>query len=330
MTSEKETDVDFERIARELIVALRGRQSTTRLSQRLGFRYDQVSRWEKGDKVFFWKDFCKLCETLKVPLRKQLQFNYIYSHENFHDGSELMNALKGDKSISDFAKNLSRKRLVVSRWLSGETELPLAEFLHALYIVHNNADELLDGIVSIGQLPYAASLLEARLKERRLIVKYPWISVLVGALNLEDCPPHPDTAGFINARFGIKVSTVKKVLSDLQSLGILELDSEGFFKHKRTFRVGPLKSDSRIIKKYWLRLAQKSLEQPEEMSGFFLLAVSDQGWAKVVQRYRQFFTELVEIVNDPASGPPLKHFRVVNVQLLDLLKLGTELEADGR
>lgn len=326
MTFEKEPVIDFERIARELIVGIRGRQSTTRLSQRLGFRYNQVSRWENGDKTFLWKEFCKLSKTLNLPLQNVLQANYIYSHKNFSDGSALMADLKGDKSISDFAKLLSRKRLVVSRWLSATTELPLSELLRALHIVHNNADEFLDGIVPIGKLPYAASLLEARLKERRLIVEYPWISVLIGALALEDCPPHPDTAGFINGRFGIKVSTVKTVLADLQSVGILELDSEGFFQHKRPFRVGPLKSDSREIKKYWLRLAQKSLEQPEEMSGFFLLAVSDAGWAKVVQRYRQFFTELVEIVNDPASGPPLKHFRVVNVQLLDLLNLGPELD----
>lgn len=321
-----DTDIDFDLIARELLTAIRGRLSTSRLSQRLGFRYNQVARWESGAKIILWKEFCKLAKVLNLPLARALEINYIYSHKNFANGSAILNDLKGDKTVTDFAKALQRDRLVVSRWLKGETELPLAEFLRALHLVHNNAGEFLNAIVPLTKIPHAEVHLEPHLRERRLLVDSPWIGALLGCLDLEGCPTHDKVATFAHKTFGIPKSTIEAAFVELVRLGILEIGPDQRYRHLRWFRVGPMPTDSRRMKEYWLRLAQWSVKQREETSGFFMLAVNDKGWTRVMERYRQFFSDLVEIVNDPESGPPLQQFRVVNVQMMDLVQLGKEVD----
>ena len=63
---------DLEKMQAELLRAIRGKLSTSALSAKLGYKFNQVARWEKGERRLLWTDFVALCEARRLPLAAQL------------------------------------------------------------------------------------------------------------------------------------------------------------------------------------------------------------------------------------------------------------------
>jgi hypothetical protein len=56
--------MDFQKLQKEILVALRKGLSQGQVNQRFGYSFNQVYRWEAGITQMSWADFVKFCEVL--------------------------------------------------------------------------------------------------------------------------------------------------------------------------------------------------------------------------------------------------------------------------
>lgn len=62
-----ELPLDYRTLTLEILKHLRGELPQRQLSQKLGFTFNQVGKWESGATHVRWDEFFKLCEVLNIP-----------------------------------------------------------------------------------------------------------------------------------------------------------------------------------------------------------------------------------------------------------------------
>jgi transcriptional regulator with XRE-family HTH domain len=121
----------MEKVSKEILQSLRGRQSARAFSQKLGYASNQFSRWESGHSRFSWLDFVDLCQRLKAPLTEVwLDQDYGYKPENI---SHLLKFIAPKRSANDIAKICRVSPLTVKRW-NKEDAIPSADMIFQLCI----------------------------------------------------------------------------------------------------------------------------------------------------------------------------------------------------
>ena len=124
--------MDHEILARELLRALRGKRSQPLLSRRIGLRSNLVHRWERGRAWPSAPQFFRIARVGGVRVGDGLQRLLGRSSavstlelEQSEGTSALLRVLAGARSVKEIAERVGKSRFVVSRWLSGATEIRL-------------------------------------------------------------------------------------------------------------------------------------------------------------------------------------------------------------
>ncbi len=123
--------VQYQEIVTHLLLALRGDRSTIELSKAMGYSYNQVKRWESGEKQLRWNEFIPYCEILNIPILEILRDLFQYKNA---DPQEFLNFLYGSKfrfyQTKVLAKKLNRHVSALRRYLRGDVS-PDLEFVLA-------------------------------------------------------------------------------------------------------------------------------------------------------------------------------------------------------
>src|SRR4051812_5121738 len=116
--SAKLDDMDFDLIARETVVAARGKLSQRALSRKLGYRTNQVYRWESGQRQVSWPQFAELCRATGLDLRGALRKLGCYQKDPTDTGT-LVRFLLGEAKLAAVAKVSGVSRFSLMRWRNG-------------------------------------------------------------------------------------------------------------------------------------------------------------------------------------------------------------------
>jgi hypothetical protein len=145
--------MDFEKLAKELIVALRGQRSQTAFSKRLGYRSNVASAWEAGRA---WPTAARFFQIVERSGRKLLPacafFRLPASAQGMqalktaHGVAAALDSLRGAAATVDLARSAERSRFAVARWLKGEAEPRLPDFLR---LIEASSLRLLDFLAGI-------------------------------------------------------------------------------------------------------------------------------------------------------------------------------------
>jgi hypothetical protein len=118
-------------IVTELLLALKGSRSSIEISKAMGYKYNQVKRWETGEKQLRWDEFCLLCSTIEIPIYDALIGTFQYYQP---DPRGFLNHLYSNKypllSIEELSKLLHRHPSAIRRYVDGEI-FPDLEFVLA-------------------------------------------------------------------------------------------------------------------------------------------------------------------------------------------------------
>ena len=92
--------MDWEQVSREVIRAIRGKQSQAVLSRRLGYKGRAVTEWESGRKFPYAEVFFRACSVCGVDVVASLEKFHQASAHNFGEGggagvSAWLRALRG-------------------------------------------------------------------------------------------------------------------------------------------------------------------------------------------------------------------------------------------
>jgi transcriptional regulator with XRE-family HTH domain len=317
--------MDFDRIARDLLVALRGRRSQVAWSRRLGYRSNVAYAWESGHRSPTAAETFRAARRAGVDLAQA--FTSFYGRpppwiDELDPASpeavaRFLDDLRGSASITDLARRSGLSRYSLSRWLAGLTQPRLAEFLALVEAASVRMVDLLAVLVDPATLPSVAELWTRVEARRRGAYELPWTQAMLRALELEAYQALPaHQPGWVAARLGLPPEEEERCLAYLADTGqIRERDGR--------WQVEALAVDTRRqpdlgqrLRAHWTRVAAERIERgaPGQFS-YNVFTVSEADFERIRELHLAYFHALRAIV---AESQPGERVAVANVQLFAL------------
>jgi transcriptional regulator with XRE-family HTH domain len=317
--------MDFEAIASELVRALRGRRSQTAFSKRLGYRSNVASAWEAGRAFPTAADFFILLNrTGRDPALAVAAFHRLPAGIPAHDlttaqgVAAFLNDLRGRTALVDLARAAQRSRFAVARWLKGEAEPRLPDFLRLVESASLRLLDFLACFVDPGTLPSLAVPWRNLENARRAAFEMPWSHAVLRVVELTEYRKlRRHRPGFIAERLNISREEEARCVDLLLETG--QLRREGPRLRPGASLTVDTRGDrqrSQQMKAFWTSVALQRLQAGEEGTfSYNQFSVSRADFAKIQELFRSYFRELRRIV---AASEPAECIVLSNVHLLEL------------
>jgi hypothetical protein len=296
---------DYERVAVELVRALRGRRSQVGFSRRLGYESSAAHRWESRRSWPTAAEFLTRIATL--PLDVAAGYERFFQRRpqwlDQHDpGSPpavaaLLQQLRGKTPINDIATASGHNRYTVSRWFRGTACPKLPDFLCLIDVCSRRLLDFIEVLVDPSKLP---SLKEPWLQlERMRDVAYerPWTHAVLRALEIE----HPAGAALVPwlARMlGIGEQQASEALELLSSTGqIRERKGKSYPSGTMTVNTGHDPARANALRIAWARLAVERMEAGAPgHSGYSLFAIGKSDLARLRDIHVQYIRAMQDVI----------------------------------
>jgi DNA-binding phage protein len=319
-------DMDFEKLSIELISSIRGRRSQAALSRRLGYRSNVVYAWESGRAWPTAAGFFKALQQLGRPMRLPLQA--FYKASKVGDAlpelstplgiARFLEDLRGRNRVVDLAKTAGRSRFAVARWLSGQSEPRLPDFLRLVECASLRLLDFLACFVDPLTLLSVSENWKLLEKARRAAYEMPWSQAVLRVIELESYRALPrHRPGFIAEWLQMSLSEEENALKILLGTGQIVK------KRGKLIPGAPLTLDTRRdegrarqAKAWWTELGLERMKRGDEGTfSYNLFSVSRNDLEKIQELHRGFFRELRRIV---ADSEPAECIALVNTHLFEL------------
>lgn len=317
---------DYEALSAEVLRALRGRRSQAAFSRRLGYRSNVARTWENGRRFPTAARFLRAARRVGVDPRTTLgrflsgdpEWLTTIDPSTPEGVRRLLHDLKGNQKILDLARRTGRSRYAVARWLSGEAEPRVPDFLR---LVEASSLRVLDFIACFtdpGALPSVAPAWRTLETARAVALELPWSHAVLRTIELESyrALPHHEP-GFIAKRLRISRDEEERCLSLLEKSGHIE-------KHCGRYVAGrALTVDTRAnpeagrkLVAFWAQTGVERLSAGSRgLFSFNLFTVSERDLKRLRELHLAYFRELRAIIS---QSEPAERVVVANVQLFDL------------
>jgi transcriptional regulator with XRE-family HTH domain len=187
--------VSYRTLQREIVKAIRRGRSQQQLSKRLGYKSNEVHKWEQSTRNIAWSKFVEFARLCRVDMKSALQLGAFYDGDPT-SAAGLVAHVMGSTPLLEFSSVCGVSRHRVGRWLNGRAEPTLGDVLSmldraALRLV-DFVDTLAGGVAHVPSLQAQAARIQA---QRELTVTNPGVSSLALALELDryrSLPRHSD------------------------------------------------------------------------------------------------------------------------------------------
>jgi len=320
-------DVDYEILSSELIRALRARRSQAALSRRLGYRSNVVNAWEAGRAWPTAAGFFKAVERLGQDLHAAMSTFYRLPAEPEQRAPEFrspagvalfLDQLRGRTSVVELAAAAGLSRFSVGRWLKGQSEPRLPDFLRLVAGASLRLLDFLACFVDPSRLPLVAADWAALETARRAAYEVPWSHAVLRVIELESyrsLPKH--RPGFIAEWLQISEEEEQRCVTLLLETGQIK-KQRGRLVPGADLTVDTRRDPerSRRLKASWADVAkERLLAGADGTFSYNLFSVSRADLLRIQDLHRSYFRELRRIV---ADSTPCECIALANVQLLEL------------
>jgi transcriptional regulator with XRE-family HTH domain len=311
--------------ASELLRAVRGKRSQVAFARRLGYRANPITDWENG------RRFPTAAEALRAASRAGIDVSA--SLGRFHAAAppsqadlssgapeqlaEWLCALRGSTPIGAIAERSGRSRFAIARWLRGEAEPRLPDFLRLIDAVTGRLPDLVAEIVPIDEVPTLALRHRTAAAAKRLAFEEPWTEAILRLLETTAYRAQAKhDAGWLSRQLDIAEDDVARCVSRLLEAGIVQQDGA----HIRV--AGALTVDTRTdplamraLLAHWceVALARHGRGRSTDLFAYNVFSVTHADLARVRELLRSTFRELRAIV---AASEPSETAALVNLQLV--------------
>ena len=225
--------MDFDRIARELIRALRGKRSQTAFSRRLGYKSNVAYAWESGKRSPTASEALRAAAKSGVDVRLALRSFYrqepawltAVAPATPQGVAAFLRDLRGDTPLQRVAHGSGLSRFAVGRALSGASEPKFGDFLRLVDATVLRALDLCACFVDPSQLPSARTAWARLEAQRRLADAQPYTQAVSRALEIaayQALPAHVD--GWVAERLSIPLAAERASLEALAAAGQIAWD----------------------------------------------------------------------------------------------------------
>jgi transcriptional regulator with XRE-family HTH domain len=317
---------DFAAIARDLLRAIRGRRSQLAFSRRLGYRTNVVYAWEAGRSWPTAARALQATERTGVDVRAAITQFYRSSPKWLERVSPtspegvaaLLDDLRGRTSIVDLARAAQCSRFAVSRWLKGEAEPRLPDFLMMIETSSLRLLDFLGALTNPAQLPSVTKAWSELEASRKAAYEVPWTQAVLRVLELTDYHRLSRHApGWIASRLGISLEEEQRCIKLLARTGQIRQRAGRW--ELREVRAVDTRRDARAelaAKTWWAELAlERQLQSEDSIFSYNVFAVSERDLGQLRDLYRAYFRQVRSII---AQSQPSERVALISVQLVAL------------
>ncbi len=216
--------LDYQCLAREVIRALRGSLRQRELSEKLGYTFNQVGKWESGATQIKWDDFLRLGNTAGTDMEKFFRYSFWIKDLEFNAYTSLksLESAIGLHAIKDPSIQLIRRK-----WLKGAAMPDLADVLKLMGTQLPVLLGWLSLFIDCKTLPTLRGTYAAFLQSLDSIFSRPHIAYVNAALQLEvykDLSFHDEN--LLAEHSACSVSELREALKTLISYGLITYDGK--------------------------------------------------------------------------------------------------------
>jgi hypothetical protein len=226
--------------------------------------------------------------------------------------------LRGRTSLVDLARSAQRSRFAVARWLKGEAEPRLPDFLRLVESASLRVLDFVACFVDPLTLPSVAGSWQTLENARRAAYELPWSHAVLRVVELAEFQKTPGSGvEHIAERLGIPEEEAERCVKLLLQTGQLQ-KRRGRLLPGSTLTVDTRgdPARSRRLKAFWTNVALERLEAGNDGTfSYNLFSVSHADLERIRELHRGFFRELRRIV---AASEPAECIALANVHLLEL------------
>lgn len=307
--------MDWPLLAAQLVRERRGARTQKQLSRALGYKSNVVFAWEAGRDVVHASAFFRLTEKVGPPADLESFLGQPSPDLSDKMGiAAFLKELLGKRKAGEVGTLLGRDRHAVGRWLRGQTEIPLGDFLHFIEVTTLRVYDFLALFVDPAELPEAApgyGLLEAARESAR---QMPWSHAIVHMVELPSYKKLPcHERGWFASRLGITTQDEDACLSLLVQTGQLRKDGQRYLGTKSInvdTRRDPLAT--RELASFWMKEgAERVLTPGKGRFAFNTFALSAKDVRRAKELQSEYFRQLRALVaeSEPAEAVAVATFQ---------------------
>ncbi len=317
---------DYERLASELLRALRGERSQTAFARRLGYRSNIVYSWETGRA--FPTAAKALWAAQRIGVDVQAAIRSLYRKPpgvgrldpaTASGVAQFLSDLRGRATVQQIAAAVGHSRFAVARWFKGTTQPRLPDFLRLVEATSLRLLDLLAGLVDPAQLPSVCAAWQKLELARSAMYREPWSQAVLRALELSDyLALERHEIGWIARRLGISDSEEARAVELLLATDQIRRVEQRYEPAPSTVvdtRRDP--QGAHELRMFWAKVALDRLKARGE-GGLFshgVFGVSEAGYQRLRELQKAYYQEARKVV---AESHPVERVALLNLQLMPL------------
>jgi len=308
--------------ASQLLRAIRRRRSHRALARRLRYRGNPITDWEHGRHFPTASDTLRTAELCQLPVTQSFEGFHTLPAPQQEDGhwrlAPWLNALRGTTTQQELAARCGCSRFAIRRWLTGEAEPKLPEFLKLLDALTGRSFDWVALLVPIEQVPALAPRYAQAQAAKRLAFEAPWTEALLRMLETKRYVEGQLDVETLSRALGLPIEVLNALLARLTEAGVIERAED------RYRVVGTLSVDTRNVagglrklQAHWERVGVERLQHADadfpDWYAYNQISVSRADLRVVEDRLKQAYAEIRAIV---ASSEPTEEAALVLLHLV--------------
>jgi hypothetical protein len=320
----RQPPLNYEVVAAELIRSLRGRHSQAAFSRRLGYRSNIVSRWEARTAfptaARFLEVFAKARPRQASPLHAF--FPRVppalapLPPTSTEAVAVFLSELRGKTPLLSVARDSGFNRYSVSRWLSGQSEPKLPQFLCQLEVMSRRVLDFLARCTNPLELVSVAPSWKRLQLMREAAYTMPWSHAVLRALELENTSTSHQNASLLDS-LGIAPQVLAQALQVLAETGQVA-KRRGKWRARPVMSVNTAQDPARAhaLKVSWTQTALDRMRAGARGNfGYSLFSISKADMRRLRDVHLEYVRAMQQII---ASSTPAECVGLYCAQLLDL------------
>jgi hypothetical protein len=305
--------MNFERVASEWLRQIRGKRSQRGFSKRLGYRTNIAYRWESGLCFPTAAEAFRFAKRGGVAGRQAL--TQFYGQPPAHlsrcdlssapDVARLLTALRGKTSLVELARRSGHSRFAISRWLDGQAEPRLPQFLSVVEAMTFRVLDFLARFTEPERMPSVAGEWRALQAARKAAYDFPWSSAVLRALELTDYAAlGSHRPGWLAQRLGISRAEEERCLDALSAARQIRME-DGLYKIDQSqtldTRADPVRA--RKLRAEWIKVALGRFEDGVDGTfGYNVMALSLSDLQRLKEIHLAYFRDMQALVADSTTS----------------------------
>jgi transcriptional regulator with XRE-family HTH domain len=302
----------------ELARAVRGTRSQVAFSRRAGYRSNVAAAWEGGHRAPAAAELLRAMTRVGIDVGEGFRRFHPDSAPTAERGlASWLDAQRGSTPQGHVAARAGCSRHQVRRWLSGEAEPRVPDFLRLLHALTGRAPDWVAAFVPIEQVPTLHGPWRAARTAARLAYDAPWSAAVRIVIDTDAYRADPTDAWLARA-LGLTPDELDRAVQALLDAGLAarrgtRLETISAF----TADAAASPDDTRRLKAHWAKFAADRLASPrdDDLVSLNLVTLSRADLARLHELQRGYFRELRGLV---ASSQPEETAALVLMHVISL------------